>query len=176
MDKKKYEPITEEEKEIFRDAMRGIAPKKNDKVAFRKKPTPLKKRLTIEDTPPGRYLSDHSNEADVASDQTLFFAKSGLSPGIIKKLKSGKLPIEATLDLHGYDVESARQTLVQFIESASHNHKRCVRIVHGKGHSDLPVLKNKINIWLRQFDTVLAFCSATLRAGGSGAVYVLLKR
>ncbi|MEE9156926.1 MAG: Smr/MutS family protein, partial [Gammaproteobacteria bacterium] len=39
-----------------------------------------------------------------------------------------------------------------------------------------PVLKNKLNNWLRQRDEVLAFCSTRPVDGGTGAVYVLLKR
>jgi DNA-nicking Smr family endonuclease len=54
-----------------------------------------------------------------------------------------------------------------------------VRIIHGKGKSSegkLPVLKGKVNSWLRQKGEVLAFCSARPNDGGTGAVYVLLKR
>jgi DNA-nicking Smr family endonuclease len=39
-----------------------------------------------------------------------------------------------------------------------------------------PVLKGKVNHWLQQRDEVLAFCSARPVDGGTGAVYVLLKR
>ncbi|NIW87182.1 MAG: DNA mismatch repair protein MutS, partial [Gammaproteobacteria bacterium] len=56
---------------------------------------------------------------------------------------------------------------------------RCVRVVHGKGHGSLhklPVLKTKVQGWLRQRDEVLAFCSARPVDGGTGAVYVLLKK
>jgi DNA-nicking Smr family endonuclease len=55
---------------------------------------------------------------------------------------------------------------------------RCARIIHGKGSSTSgrpPVLKQKVNYWLRLYDQVLAFCSATRRDGGTGAVYVLLR-
>jgi DNA-nicking Smr family endonuclease len=38
------------------------------------------------------------------------------------------------------------------------------------------VLKVKVNAWLRQKDAVLAFCSARPQDGGTGAVYVLLKK
>jgi DNA-nicking Smr family endonuclease len=37
------------------------------------------------------------------------------------------------------------------------------------------VLKCKVNYWLRLREDVLAFCSATRRDGGTGAVYVLLR-
>ncbi|HRY16587.1 MAG TPA: Smr/MutS family protein, partial [Candidatus Competibacteraceae bacterium] len=39
-----------------------------------------------------------------------------------------------------------------------------------------PILKQKVNHWLRQRDEVLAFCSARAIDGGTGAVYVLLRR
>ncbi len=51
--------------------------------------------------------------------------------------------------------------------------------MHGKGHGSLhklPVLKTKVQGWLRQRDEVLAFCSARPVDGGTGAVYVLLKK
>lgn len=56
---------------------------------------------------------------------------------------------------------------------------RVVRIIHGKKNSSegkMPVLKGKVNSWLRQKSEVLAFCSARPNDGGTRAVYVLLKR
>jgi len=38
------------------------------------------------------------------------------------------------------------------------------------------VLKNKLNLWLRQHNDVLAYCSARQSDGGAGAIYVLLKQ
>ena len=55
---------------------------------------------------------------------------------------------------------------------------RCAHIIHGKGYRSgerQPVLKRKVNYWLRLRPDVLAFCSATPRDGGTGAVYVLLR-
>ncbi|MBK8752826.1 MAG: Smr/MutS family protein [Candidatus Competibacteraceae bacterium] len=58
------------------------------------------------------------------------------------------------------------------------NRLSCVRIIHGKrvrvrNHRG-PVLKQKVNYWLRQRDEVLAFCSARSVDGGTGAIYLLL--
>jgi len=56
---------------------------------------------------------------------------------------------------------------------------RCVRVVHGKasGASDKPaLLKSRVNSWLRQHPEVLGFASCQPRHGGTGAVYVLLKK
>jgi DNA-nicking Smr family endonuclease len=38
------------------------------------------------------------------------------------------------------------------------------------------VLKKSVNLWLRKHDSVVAFCSARTAHGGTGAIYVLLKR
>jgi DNA-nicking Smr family endonuclease len=54
----------------------------------------------------------------------------------------------------------------------------CLRIIHGKGYGSYqkqPVLKAKLNSWLRQHEHVQAFCSARASDGGTGAVYVLIK-
>ncbi len=56
---------------------------------------------------------------------------------------------------------------------------QCVRVIHGKGlrsGARGPVLKLSVNRWLRQWDDVLAFVSAPARDGGTGALYVLLRR
>ena len=52
-------------------------------------------------------------------------------------------------------------------------------MVHGKAWgttSDFPVLKSHTNAWLREWPGVLAFCSATDIDGGTGAVYILLRK
>jgi DNA-nicking Smr family endonuclease len=53
-----------------------------------------------------------------------------------------------------------------------------VHIIHGKGYRSVdshPVLKNDLNLWLRQHKDVQAFCSAPPKSGGTGAVFVLLR-
>jgi DNA-nicking Smr family endonuclease len=54
-----------------------------------------------------------------------------------------------------------------------------VRLVHGKGQRSGPrgpVLKNKVNVWLRRRSDVLAFASTPPVDGGTGAIYILLAR
>lgn len=93
-------------------------------------------------------------------------------------LRSGEIVSEARLDLHGLNPDSARTSLCDFIEKQTLQGKRCVLIIHGKGskHGEAPVLKNHVNHWLQQLPQVLAFHSAIPRDGGTGALYVLLKR
>ena len=75
--------------------------------------------------------------------------------------------------------DEARDYLRDFIDKASASGKTCVRVVHGKGlGSGLrgPVLKKSVNRWLRRWDPVLAFVSTPQVDGGTGAVYVLLRK
>ena len=56
---------------------------------------------------------------------------------------------------------------------------RCVRVMHGKSartDSRRPMLKSHVNTWLRQHQQVLGFASCHAKHGGTGAVYVILRR
>jgi DNA-nicking Smr family endonuclease len=88
------------------------------------------------------------------------------------------MEVELELDLHGLTVSYAREMLLEFLRACRQRRVRCVQIVHGKGKSSdrQPILKHKLNLWLRQWEDVLAFCSARPRDGGTGAVYVLLRQ
>jgi DNA-nicking Smr family endonuclease len=80
--------------------------------------------------------------------------------------------------MHGMTAAIARSELVAFIAHCRSRRIRCARLIHGKGYGSdgsAPVLKNRLNSWLRQHPDVLAFTSAQARHGGSGALYVLLR-
>ena len=81
--------------------------------------------------------------------------------------------------MHGMTVAEAKPRLAAFIERCARNDKLCIRVVHGKGLGSGergPVLKMSVNRWLRQWDAVLAFVSARQVDGGTGALYVLLRK
>ena len=74
---------------------------------------------------------------------------------------------------------NASAALDRFLEESRRRGWRCVRIVHGKGfgsRSGVPIMKAHVDRWLRARPEVLAFCSATPPDGGTGALYVLLRR
>ena len=71
-----------------------------------------------------------------------------------------------------------KNNLLHFLHDCAETGCRCVHIVHGKGYRSAdnhPVLKNNLNLWLRQHKDVQAFCSAPPKDGGTGAVFVLLQ-
>lgn len=135
----------------------------------RKKKTPLiADKLTLYQPNP-----IHS----VHAEETLSYLASGLQKNILKKMRRGHFGLDAELDLHGLTSSEAKRELVKFLHFCEQDGCRCVRIIHGKGYrseQDLPVLKNDLNLWLRQHQEVQAFCSTTQKYGGTGAVFVLL--
>jgi len=108
-----------------------------------------------------------------------------VAPGIdrehLKRLRAGKCPVEARIDLHGMLSGEARAELRNFVAGAWEEGLRCLLIIHGVGrHSEgEAVLKSSLPDWLSQPGTgekILAFCSARAADGGVGATYILLRR
>ena len=115
----------------------------------------------------------------VTAEELLEFRRPGVSDRAFRKLRGGRVDIEAELDLHGLTLSQARQALRHFIDRCLQGRLRCVRIIHGRGlgsGSQGPVLKADVNHQLRHCEPVLAFVSAPAWDGGSGAVYVVLRR
>lgn len=116
---------------------------------------------------------------DVGAEDELHWARDGVQESQTRKLKAGQIAFEGSLDLHGMTVEKARETLWDFLAEAARLEVRCVRVAHGKAvrlDGRRPIVKSHVNTWLRQHPQVLGFTSCLPRHGGTGAVYVLLKR
>ena len=100
---------------------------------------------------------------------------------VVRKLHQGEFSIQGYIDLHGFNVERAREAFDNFLKDSVASAKRGVLIVHGRGLSspEEPVLKTKVFHWLTRGPWrkwVVAFCSARSCDGGAGATYVLLRR
>lgn len=116
---------------------------------------------------------------DVGAEDELYWAGNGLQETQMRRLKQGQIPFEGSIDLHGMTVEKARTLLWDFFAEARKHEVRCVRVTHGKAariDGRKPMIKSHVNTWLRQHEHVLGFCSCQARHGGTGAVYVLLRR
>jgi DNA-nicking Smr family endonuclease len=169
-----------EEIDLFRRSVGPVRKVAQDRAGpVRKSPAPRPRRR---DDDEARIDTDNFSDAfsmdTVSSDETLFFARPGLQQRQLQRLRRGQLQVGAELDMHGMTATIARNALVNFISLCSEQHVRCARIIHGKGYgsgADAPVLKNRLNSWLRQHHDVLAFSSAQIKDGGSGALYVLLR-
>lgn len=170
-DSKKPAP---DDSKLFQDAMQDVTPLKTDKVAL-----PHSARRITRRQPAQPALMDKlSDDFIPPCDNLLAFMRPGVQRTLFKQLRTGKLPINAHIDLHGMTREAARIQLQQFLQQAQQQGHKIVCIVHGKGyHSEdgRPVLKAMVNKWLQDLPDVLAFSSAQPKDGGSGAVYALLR-
>jgi DNA-nicking Smr family endonuclease len=177
----------DDEISAFRQALReaGVRPIKRNRAdpgrPRREDPAAAERRAAAQaardDSGTGR-TSDGRVEA-VRPSEYLEFALPDLPWRTRQQLRRGQLAWEAGLDLHGYTLEEARAELEAFLRETGAERKRCVLVVHGKAWGstgDYPVIKSHVNAWLREWPGVLAFCSATEADGGTGAVYVLLRR
>jgi len=156
-----------EDDSLFAEAMSDVKPLEHNLAPQKPLRTPLP---SVPSAP---------EESNTEFGEELSFIRPGIQRAVLQKLRRGQLPIEATLDLHGLHSTNASDKLRQFIQQSQMTGKQAVRIVHGKGYGSVarqPVLKVMVNEVLRQLHTVLAFCSAKERGGGTGAVDVLLRR
>jgi DNA-nicking Smr family endonuclease len=101
-----------------------------------------------------------------------------------------KVEIDARLDLHGYTMEQAQARLVKFLMSCQRNRCLWVLIITGKGKPDLSseakhssgskkTLRSQVPHWLEDaqlHSIVSAYTTAKPQDGGTGALYVRLKR
>lgn len=125
-------------------------------------------------------LSDEvDHDSLLLTDDGLSFRRPGIGPDVAARLRRGHWAIQAEIDLHGLRREEARAALLEFVDKASQQGRRCVRVVHGKGHGSPgrhPVLKSRVHRWLAQCIAVIVFAQASGPQGGAGAIVALLDR
>jgi len=166
----------------FRAAVTGVRPlpPRDRAAADAPKPPPVARfKHADEASVLDESLHGPLDPASIETGEELVFRQPGVQPGVIRKLRHGNYAVEAELDLHGMTVPVARVALDEFLKACIGAGRRCVRLVHGKGQRSGPrgpVLKNKVNVWLRRRSEVLAFASTPPVDGGTGAIYILLAR
>jgi DNA-nicking Smr family endonuclease len=108
--------------------------------------------------------------------------QSSVSPadrGRERRVRRGKLEIEATLDLHGHSRQSARSSLKRFLTAEQARGRRVVVVVTGAGRGGEGVLRRCLPEWLGESDLralTSGYAQAHRSHGGAGAFYVFLKR
>ncbi len=185
-------PLSDTDLALFRQAMEGVKPLTEPEChpicePDFKLPTSLKKTHRHIRTTHEHHAQSASQlttlhfsdpyECTLSSDCMLSYQASSLSRQTWHDFKQGLRPIDGRLDLHGLTLEQAKQALIHFLEQHIRRQHRVLLLIHGRGAQNArPLLKNAVNHWLPQCPQVLAFVSAKKQHGGSGAVYILLKR
>ncbi len=104
---------------------------------------------------------------------------TGIEKRTVARLRRGQMPIDARLDLHGYTQREAHRVLDEFLEDARDTERRTVLVITGKGEGGQGVLREAVPRWLNEATLrplVLAFSHAQPKDGGTGALYILLRR
>ena len=115
----------------------------------------------------------------LGAQDVLSWMRPGVQHGVFKKLRLGQYAIEARLDLHRMTVEEARREGFGFVRDCVRYGLRSVIILHGKGERNpdgIAQLKSYLAKWLPELEDVLAFHSAQKHHGGTGAVYVMIRK
>lgn len=176
---KKRDDIPPEDMDLWAQINQGIKPLKTKKKLGRK-PHDLKRTFykkaqdsfQIPEKPSFYYPPTVSISAD---------SKPTEDPTLTRKIRKRKIPIEASLDLHGMTQQQAYQNLINFINTCQQQHKRCVLIITGKGPSlDSPgILKQHVPLWLGippLQEKIISISGAHIHDGGQGAIYVLIRK
>jgi len=175
------------DRQLFHEQMDGVRP-----LDGRDNQVPLPSRASRPRPPRDDEAEVMAQLADLVEGRAAFdFADTdehiegigvGLDRRLLKRLRQGHFAVQGHLDLHGRTRQEARSLVERFLLESRQGRKRCVLIVHGRGlnsKDQIPVLKESLKVWLargRIARLVLAFCSARPSDGGSGAVYVLLRK
>ena len=173
--------VSDDDLALFREAVGDVRSVTNDRVDTQNPPAkPLVGHSEKDDRSVMESLLENLSEVDLLeTGEHLSYTQPGVQRSVLRKLKNGRYSIQSEIDLHGLTVDEARKELSSFLVEAQERRHLCVRVIHGKGRKNTeraPRLKPAVNQWLQRNKQVLAFCSARMNDGGTGAVYVLLKR
>lgn len=121
-------------------------------------------------------VSDQYTSA-LAENNDSHYRNPACGTDVVRNLVKGKWPIAASMDLHGANLDEARERLDNFLSSCLEHQIKCVRIVHGVGYGSKgdPLLPRTVRLWLQQLDAVLSYVECAEHEGGQGAVKVLLR-
>ncbi|MFT3732614.1 MAG: Smr/MutS family protein [Hyphomicrobium sp.] len=116
---------------------------------------------------------------------------AGFDRNSARKIRGGRLEIEARVDLHGMRQHEAHAALKRFLLSCQSRGLRYVLIITGKGKAiglqashigeadrERGILKRNVPRWLEEPDlraVVVSFTTAAIQHGGEGAIYVHLR-
>jgi DNA-nicking Smr family endonuclease len=187
-EREKRERIARERAVEFRSSMKDVKKlPESDRYVHRPPPpaprVPEKKKALTQAEDDAAVLRESLSDLfDVDGlldeDPSLSYAREGVGPDVVKKLRKRHWPVQDELDLHGMTRDRARDEVTDFLHRANRRGVRCVRIIHGVGYGSAggePVLRGIVHSWLVQKSEVVAFCVAGRTDGGHGALIVLLK-
>lgn len=178
--------MNDDEEFLFQQEMEGVVPLGRERRVVRNRERDSaatlasRRAAAVAESGDPNYLVGEGI-APLDAWYVLNFKRPGVQNGVFRKLKQGRYEAEARLNLHRMGVERARREVYEFIMQAEGYGMRSVLLIHGKGENaaeqqNTSVLKGCVNHWLQQIEQVQAFHSARPAHGGTGSVYILLRK
>ncbi len=175
--------VSADDAELFRRVLHDVEPLPHQRDAERDAPAPEATPAPPPTTSqPVQTPSKPITPRRRAVDPPL---RAGAPVGVDRRtadrLRRGRLPVEARLDLHGHTQDEAHAAVSGFITRNAAAGRRCVLIVTGKGSLSQGggVLRRRLPDWLNMAPCrplIVATATAQPQHGGAGALYVLLRR
>jgi len=146
-------------------------------------PAPFSQKASIAKRPLMRANSPVLPKRPMASP----ISSQGLDGSWNRKLKSGQIAPDYTLDLHGHNLDRAYDRIMSGLDQARAMDARVVLVIAGRERPVDPAdrgikrgaIRAKLLDWLavsRHADSIAAVRRAHIRHGGEGALYLVLKR
>ncbi|HZV20064.1 MAG TPA: Smr/MutS family protein [Hyphomicrobiales bacterium] len=170
-------PLSQEERELWAHVTRFDEP-----LSPRAEPRPKAHKVSA--------ISEPGAACNLFEADARGAAPSSFDPRRMRRLARGQRDIDARLDLHGLRQEEAYRALQRFLASCREKGHRHVLIITGKGRSEAAeelgfcaqqrgVLRRLVPHWLSEpamRTHVVSFTESALRHGGSGALYVTIRK
>lgn len=164
---------------LWREVARSVKPLPGRAPIAPEPPAPPRRP----DEPPQALASPPSPKASAAKPAPPL---APLERRLRTQLRRGQQSVEAVIDLHGMRQDEAHQALRGFLRREQGRGTKLVLVVTGKGAAgdslfgdERGVLRRMAPHWLRLPDLrplVVGFEEAEQRHGGSGALYIRLRR
>ena len=160
-------PLKPGERKIWRHVSKTVSPRRKPKGKGSAKPLPSREDFA-------NMLRIPAAPAEVVKPlpQTLDLNQD-------KRVRRGRVEIDAKIDLHDMTQSMARPALHRAIMRAANRNKYCLLVITGKGLRGDGVLRRSFPNWIAEPTVrplIANYAPAHIKHGGTGAWYVFLKR
>jgi DNA-nicking Smr family endonuclease len=175
--------LTDEEIELWIAVARNVTPRHGKSL-----PRLPKENAVAEAEPSPKVEGPQTKPPELAAlaKAPVIPALAGVERRLKARLAQGKAGVDAVLDLHGMHQHTAFGALRHFLSTAQRDGAKLVLVITGKGERAARdsfesggILRRSVPHWLSAPElrtTVIGFEEATRSHGGSGALYVRIRR
>lgn len=184
---RRFRPLSPEERRLWNQVARSVKPLKGKLPPPEIEPEERPATAQVPPVGPAPAKAPPPAPARPAAKKPALPPLSPLERRTKKALRRGTRPVDGVIDLHGMRQDEAHFALIAFLHRAQSSGHEVVLVITGKGGTavgdrlfeERGVLRRSVPHWLRLPDLrslVVGFEEASPQHGGSGALYVRLRR